>query len=66
MNTIKNTVLSYTLDDNGRIISIADVRNGRELCLGNGAYGETFRLIYKIGDFEERSIDAADLQDRRF
>lgn len=59
MFTIKNKAFSYTLDDKGGVVSIVDLRRGREL-LGEGKTGEIFRLVYKIADYEERSIDAAD------
>lgn len=61
MYTLKNDIVSYTVNDQGGIVSIRNLRSGREYCLGDGdSAGEIFRLIYRVEDFEERSIHAAE------
>ena len=55
--TLKNAFISYSLDEQARVCSIINVRLGHEYC---HAPGELFRLLYKVEDFEERSVNAAD------
>lgn len=55
--TLKNQLISYSLNASGYICSVRNLRTGHEYCT---APGELFRLLYKIEDFEERTVDAAD------
>ena len=57
MYILENDILSYQLDEMGRVVSIFNKRTGHEYCK---AIGELFRLLYKIEDFEERPVNAAD------
>lgn len=53
--TIQNDALAYSLNEKGLVVSIVNRKSGHELC---AAPGEIFRLIYQIGDYEERSVQA--------
>ena len=55
--TLKNAFISYSLDEQARVCSIINVRLGHEYC---HAPGELFRLLYQIGDFDERPIMTSD------
>lgn len=53
--TLKNEFLSYSLNEQGQVCSVLNVKNGHEYCKEKG---ELFRMIYAVEDFYERSIDA--------
>lgn len=55
--TLKNDYISYSLDEHGMVRSVVNVRKDYDYCKFPG---ELFRLIYKIEDFEERTVDAKD------
>lgn len=55
--SLKSKALTYTLDENARVRSIYNERLGHEYC---HIPGELFRLLYQYGDYEERSINAAE------
>lgn len=55
--TIQNEFMSYSLDEQGFVCSVCNKKTGHMYCT---APGELFRLIYKIEDFEERPVNAAD------
>jgi len=54
---LENEFVSYALDERGAVRSVKNLAVGREYCT---APGETFRLIYQIEDFEERSVNASE------
>lgn len=56
-HTIRNDLVSYSMDDRGLVVSVFNRRTGREYC---AAPGEPFRLIYQKGSFYERSANAID------
>lgn len=53
--TLKNNYISYSLNEQGQVVSILNVRNGHEYCK---VPSEIFRMIYQVEDFDERTIDA--------
>jgi len=57
--TLQNESVSYSLNEAGQVVSVRNLRTGREYC---AAPGELFRLLYKFEDFEERTVDAKDQQ----
>ena len=57
MYTLANEYISYSLNENGFVCSVFNRKFNHEYCR---APGELFRLIYKIEDFEERTVDAKD------
>lgn len=56
MPLLKNEFMTFSLNDKGEVCSIVNGYNGHEYCVKPG---ETFKLIYKEGDREERPVFGA-------
>ena len=57
LHTLKNEWLSYSVNEKGLVCSVYNVKKEHEYCR---APGELFRLLYQIGDFDERPVMTSD------